>query len=236
MAQRLLIDRPARVAYLGLALAGLACGGAPGSVVPAGAAPVTSAQVAEWVHGTQPSAHRLHRFKWLFRDDKSSAGGRGSARVAPPDSMRFDVAGPFGSGAASAVVIGEQPLWAEPPDAVTKLVPNYPLMWGMFGVARPPSAGAELRGLADGGTLAWQYVEGADTVEYARTAGSPTKMVTLVRRAGEIVGRAEATLDSTGVPLTARLTVPSVPARLDLTFLSTAQANFAPEIWVSRKP
>jgi hypothetical protein len=236
MAQRLLIDRPARLAYLGLALAGLACGGAPGSVVPAAAGPVTSAQVAEWVRGTQPPTHRLHRFKWLFRDDKSSAGGRGSARIAPPDSMRFDVAGPFGSGAASAAVIGDQPLWAQPPDAVTKLVPNYPLMWGMFGMARPPSGGAELRGLADGGTLAWQYVEGADTVEYARTEGAPVRMVTLVRRAGEIVGRAEATLDSTGAPLTAKLTVPSVPARLDLTFLSTAQANFAPDIWVSRKP
>jgi hypothetical protein len=106
----------------------------------------------------------------------------------------------------------------------------------MFGVARPPAAGAELRGLADGTTLAWQYVNGPDTVEYARTPGSPTKMVTLVRRGGEIVGRAEATLDSTGAPVTARLTVPSVPARLDLTFLSTAQATFAPDIWVSRKP
>jgi hypothetical protein len=61
-------------------------------------------------------------------------------------------------------------------------------------------------------------------------------MVTQVRRGGEIVGRAEATLDSTGAPLTARLTVPSVPARLDLTFLSTAQATFAPDIWVARKP
>ena len=32
------------------------------------------------------------------------------------------------------------------------------------------------------------------------------------------------------------VTVPSVPARLDLTFLSTSQAAFAPDIWVSRKP
>lgn len=236
MAQRLLIDRPARLAYLGLALAGLACGGAPGSVVPASAGRVSPEQVSEWVRATLPRGHRLHRFKWLFRDDKSSAGGRGSARIAAPDSMRFDVAGPFGSGAASAAVVGEQPLWAEPPDAVSKLVPNYPLLWGLFGVARPPAAGAELRGLVDGRTIVWQYAQGADTVEYARTAGAPAKMVTLVRHAGEIVGRAEATLDSTGAPLTARLTVPSVPARLDVTFLSTSQADFAPDIWVSRKP
>ena len=236
MGQCLLFDRPARLAYVGWALVGFGCGGSPGSVVPAAAAPVSGEQVAEWVSGTLPSEHRLHRFKWLFRDDKSSAGGRGSARVAPPDSMRFDVAGPFGSGAASAAVVGEHPLWTEPPDAIRKMVPNYPLMWGMFGVARPPADGADLRGLAEGSVTAWRYAEAGDTIEYVRTAGRPTRMVTVVRRAGELVGRAEATLDSAGTPLTARLTVPSVPARLDITFLSTTQADFAPEIWVSRKP
>jgi hypothetical protein len=236
MVQRLLIDRPARLVYLGMALAGLGCRAAPGSVVPASAGPVSPQQVSEWVHATQPAEHRLHRFKWLFRDEQSSAGGRGSARIAPPDSLRFDVAGPFGSGAASAAVIGEQPLWAEPPDAIKKLVPNYPLMWGMFGVARLPEPGAELRGLTDGQITAWRYAEAGDTIEYVRTQGRPTRMVTVVRRAGELLGRAEATLDSAGAPLTSRLTVPSAPARLDLTFLSSSQAAFAPDIWVSRKP
>src|ERR671918_251883 len=207
MAQCLLIDRPARLGYLGLALAGLACRAAPGSVVPASAGPVSREQVAAWVRGTQPAEHRLHRFKWLFRDEQSSAGGRGSARIAPPDSMRFDVAGPFGSGAASAAVVGDQPLWAEPPDAIKKLVPNYPLMWGMFGVARPPPRGAELRGLAEGNVTAWRYAEAGDTIEYVRTEGRPTRMLTVVRRGGELVGRAEATLDSTGAPLAAKLMV-----------------------------
>jgi hypothetical protein len=236
MAQRLLIDRPARLTYLGLALVGLACRSAPGSVVPASAEPVGRDQVAGWVESTQPAEQRLHRFKWLFRDDKSSAGGRGSARIAPPDSMRFDVAGPFGSGAGSAAVVGDRPLWAEPPDAIEKMVPSYPLMWGMFGIARMPDSSADLRGISDGPVTAWRYVEAGDTIEYVRTEGRPTRMVTVVRRAGDLVGRAEATLDSTGAPLAAKLTVPSVPARLDLTFLSTARAEFAPDIWISRKP
>src|SRR5918992_1083063 len=155
MAQRFFVDLPVRLTYLVLLSA--ACRQGPGQLVPATAQPASGEQVARWVAGTVPGHHRLHRFKWLFRDDKSSAGGRGSARIAPPDSMRFDVAGPFGSGAASAAVVGDQPLWAEPPDAVSKLVPNYPLMWGIFGVARPPSGGAELRGLADGELTAWRY-------------------------------------------------------------------------------
>jgi len=236
MAQRLLIDRPGPLAYLGLALAVLGCRSAPGSVVPASAGPVSREQVTEWVLETRPDAHRLHRFKWLFRDDKSSAGGRGSARIAPPDSMRFDVAGPFGAEPAAAALVGETPLWAQPPDAIEKMVPNYPLMWGMFGVARLPEPGADLRGLADGSTIAWQYAEAGDTVEYVRTEGRPARMLTVVRRAGELVGRAETTLDSAGAPLKARLTVPSVPAQLDLTFSSTTRADFAPDIWVSHKP
>jgi hypothetical protein len=234
MAQRLLVDRDVRIAYLLLLLAG--CRSEPGQLVPVAAQPVAARQVATWVTETVPAERRLHRFKWLFRDEKSSAGGRGSARIAPPDSMRFDVAGPFGSGAASAVVVGEQPVWVEPPDAIRKMVPDYPLMWAMFGVARLPTDGAALRGLADGRITAWQYAEGADTTEYVRTTGSPTKLVTEVRRAGEVIGRAETTLDSTGAPLSSRLTVPSVPARLDLTFSSTTQADFAPETWVSRQP
>jgi hypothetical protein len=236
MAQRLLFDRPARLTYLGLALVGLACRSAPGSVVPASAEPVSRDQVATWVESTRPAEHRLHRFKWLFRDDKSSAGGRGSARIAPPDSMRFDVAGPFGAGAGSAAVVGDRPLWAEPPDAIEKMVPNYPLMWGMFGIARMPDSGADLRGISDGPVTAWRYVEAGDTIDYVRTEGRPTRMLTVVRRGGELVGRAEATLDSTGAPLAAKLMVPTVPARLDLTFLSTARAEFAPDIWISRKP
>jgi hypothetical protein len=235
MAQHFLFDRPGRLAYLGL-LAALGCRSAPGSVVPASAAPVSREQVTAWVLETRPDSHLLHRFKWLFRDDKSSAGGRGSARIAPPDSMRFDVAGPFGAEPAAAAVVGDRPLWAQPPDAIEKMVPNYPLMWGMFGVARLPEPGAELRGLKDGSVVAWRYSEAADTVEYVRTGGSPGKMLTVVRRAGKLVGRAEATLDSTGAPVKSRLTVPSVPAQLDLTFSSTSRADFAPDIWVSRKP
>ena len=154
-------------------------------------------QVGKWVAATVPADHRLHRFKWLFQDERSSAGGRGSARIAPPDSLRFDVAGPFGSGAASAAVVGDQPLWAEPPDAVEKLVPNYPLMWAMFGVARFPGRRLAPR-VTDGRVVAWQYAGPTDTVSYVRTGGKSGKLVAEVRHAGKVVGRPETTLDADG--------------------------------------
>jgi hypothetical protein len=228
------LDRPVVLAYLGLV--GLGCRSAPGPVLPASAQPVSEGQVTEWVASTTPSDPRLHRFKWLFKDERASAGGRGSARVTPPDSLRFDVAGPFGSGAASAVVVGDRALWTEPPDAIAKMVPNYPLMWAMFGVARMPHDGVKLRGLTSGATTVWQYAGSSDTIEYARTAGNPVRLVAVVRQNGQLVGRAETELDPDGTPLRSRLTVPSAPAQLDLTFLSTKRDSFAPDIWLRRKP
>lgn len=228
------VDRPILLVYLGLVGAG--CRSAPGTVVPESATPVSPEQVAQWVGSTIPAASQLHRFKWLFRDERASAGGRGSARVAPPDSLRFDVAGPFGSGAASAVVVGGRALWTEPPDAIAKMVPNYPLMWAMFGVARMPQDSAKLRGFTKGSTTAWQYAGASDTVEYARTVGNPVRLVAVVRENGTLVGRAETQLDPDGTPLKSRLTVPSAPAQLDLTFLSTKQDSFASDIWLPRKP
>lgn len=234
MRQCLRLDRPLLLAYLGLI--GVGCRSAPGPLVPVGTEPVSESQIAGWVASTVPPDHLLHRFKWLFQDERASAGGRGSARIATPDSLRFDVAGPFGSGAGSAVVVGEQALWMEPPDAIAKMVPNYPLMWAMFGIARMPPAGVALRGLSKGALTVWQYAGTSDTVDYVRTEGNPGRLVAEVRRAGELVGRAETSLSPDGTPLKSRLTVPSAPARLDLTFLSTTRGSFAPEIWHPRKP
>jgi hypothetical protein len=198
--------------------------------------PVTHEQVAGWVAATVPAESRLHRFKWLFQDERGSAGGRGSARVVPPDSLRFDVAGPFGSGAASAVVVGARAIWTDPPDAIARLVPNYPLMWAMFGVAMLPAEGTRLRGLSRDSLTVWEYAGPSDTIQYARTGGNPVRFVAEARQAGELIGRAETMLQPDGAPLKARLTVPSAPARLDLTFLSTTRATFAPHIWLPRKP
>jgi hypothetical protein len=234
MAQHLRLDRHARLVYLGLVAAG--CRSEPGPLVPKGTQPVSQETVATWVSSTLPSDHQLYRFKWLLRDERGSAGGRGSVRVAPPDSLRFDVAGPFGSGAASAVVVGDTAMWTDPADAISRLVPNFPLMWAMFGIARGPEDGVALYGLTHNSTRAWQYAGSADTVEYALTSGDSGRLIAEVRQSGKLIGRAETTLASDGTPLKARLTVPSAPAQLDLTFLSTARDTFASDIWIPRHP
>jgi hypothetical protein len=133
-------------------------------------------------------------------------------------------------------VIGEAALWTDPADAISRLVPNYPLMWAMFTIARLPPGGVALRGLIVDSTRAWQYAGAADTVEYARISGSSGRFLAEVRQSGKLIGRAETTLGPDGTPLKARLTVPSAPAQLDLTFLSISRDSFAPDLWLPRKP
>jgi hypothetical protein len=109
-------------------------------------------------------------------------------------------------------------------------------MWAMFGVAIMPAEGVDVRGLSQDSATIWQYAGATDTVQYARMTGDPVRFFAEVRQAGELIGRAETTLKPDGAPIKARLTVPSAPARLDLTFISTSRATFAPDIWLPRIP
>lgn len=236
MRQRFLLDPPIWPVYLALSILGC-YPAAPGLVVPISAGPATAQEVGIWVASSIPSSHTLHRFKWLYRNERSSAGGRGSVRVAPPDSLRFDVAGPLGVRAASAVVVGDTSLWVRPPDAISSLVPSYPLLWAMFGVARPPLEGETLRGLSDERLIAWQYSGATDTVSYARTIGASPTFTAEVRRAGKVVGRVQTKLDANGRPVSSRLLVSSAPARLDITFVSTVeQQGFPADVWAPGRP
>ncbi|HEX6643981.1 MAG TPA: hypothetical protein VF037_04850 [Gemmatimonadales bacterium] len=230
MLQRFLVDPRRAGAYLGLAC--LACAPRqPAALVPETAAAVDRSQVGAWVSGSRPEGHRTIRFRWQLQDDRGAAGGRGSARVAGPDSVRLDVAGPLGAGRGSAVVIGDSARWTEPPDIIERLVPSYPLMWAMFGVERMPPEGAALRGSADSAAISWQWASGPDTVSYIRQR-APARLFAESRKGGRLVGRVETEIGPDGRPVTSRLTVPSVPARLTLTFTGSAASEpFATDLW-----
>ena len=208
----------------------------PGALVPGGATPVSRSRSAAWVAATIPSEHRLHRVQVALPRRRSSAGGRGSARIAPPDSLRFDVAGPVRQrrerrGRSWAI----RRSGSSRPTRLQKLVPNYPLLWAMFGVARMPAEGAELaraggrRASPRGSTPARR-----DTVDVCpRTGGAPGtagRRGAAGRRAWS--GGRRPRSAPTARRSAARLTVPerSGPARCHV--LSTTRADFAPEIWL----
>jgi hypothetical protein len=230
MPQRFLVD-PRRVGIY-LALSVLACAPRrPAGLVPEAAVVVERDQVDRWIAASRPTGHRTIRFRWQLQDDRGAAGGRGTARVAAPDSVRLDVVGPLGAGRGAAVVIGDSATWTDPPDIIERLVPSYPLMWAMFGVERLPPVGALLRGVADSTGTAWQWSMGADTVTYQRRT-APATLIAESRQAGRVIGRVETQFGADGRPSESRLTVPSVPARLTLTFTASApSASFPADLW-----
>jgi hypothetical protein len=236
MGQQVLLDRPGLLVYLPLILI-VGCHPDPGPLVPVNAVPVGAEQIRSWVTSTAPTGHRLYQFNWLFRNERSSAGGVGRVRVAGPDTLRFDARGPLGSGRMAAVVVGDQALWAEPEDQVAQVVPNYPLLWAMFGVARMPDAGASFRGLDDTRITVWEYASQGDTVVYSRSKDAPVRFIAEIRRAGRLYGRVETRLSTSGQPVSARLIVPDVPAQLDIKFVAnTPDTVFPPDTWLPPSP
>lgn len=227
-----------RMLPLALVLVGACAGGGlPPLPMPVGLAPATPAEAVTWARSTRPSDNREIRFRFQFLDEQGSAKGRGRIRLALPDSVRFDVAGPFGAGRAAAFVAGDTALWADPQEDVQKLVPNYPLFWAMLGVVRSPAPGATVRKFADGTITAWQFVAGGDTVEYVRDAGTASRLVAEVRQAGKPVGRVETKFGPDGLPVSSRLVVPKPAAKLDLTFYQNGKARpFAPDTWTRPAP
>lgn len=230
MPQWFRLDRPGWVVYL--AIASAACTGAPAAVAPKGLVPVGPAQVNAWVARTTPRQAVMHRFTWLYQDEQASKGGRGSVRIVPPDSLRFDFAGSLGIGKGSAAVVRDSAIWVVPDRSVDELVPGISLLWAVLGVAQPPADRVTLLGLEERGTTAWQYAAGPDTTTYVQSGTGGSTLVAEVRQGGKVVGRASVTLTADGYPVKARLTVPSVPSKLEITFYATVPAaQFPPEIW-----
>ena len=236
MAQRLRLDRPVSAIYLALGILG-ACKPTLQPVVPMEAVAVSTDSVAVWTASTVPTGRILHRFKLLYRDERSSVGGRGSARVAAPDTLRFDVAGPLGANPAAAMVVGDSAVWIDAPESIKDIVPSYPLLWAGFGIVRPASGATILWAGQAGEVAVWRLVAGTDTVEYALTRGAKRRLQAELRQGGRTLARMDARFTADGRPATARLSIPSRPSQLDLTFtLSDPSARFPANVWSPRRP
>ncbi len=235
MPQRFRIDRPLRLLYLGLALAGctnVGVGKVEPSVMPIGAGPIPAERVRELVAATTPTEPQRLRLKFKFRDKKGQVGGNGGASIAPADSLRLDMRGPLGLGKGAAMVVGDSAVWVSGSDVINRIVPDYRLLWAMLGIARMPADSATLRGSETADTVAWEYATGTDTVEYRQSKGVTPGLVTLVRRNGKVLGKVETLFTPEGTPASSRLLVPGTPARLDITFTETTRpATLKPDIW-----
>ena len=188
-----------------------------------------------------PLRQTVIRFRWRYVDRRAEFAGRGSARIAPPDSMRFDYAGPFGLGSGAAVVIGDSVRWADPEANFRSLVPAIPMLWASLGMVRPPADAAAVFGRreADGAAprVVWRFAA-ADTLDYVVTAGegSRHRLEAEWRRGATVVARSRTLLDVQDRPIGARVDFPEAKARFELTVVGVdTAAVIPPALWRSRR-
>lgn len=200
-------------------------------LVPLPLAPVPWDSGVVWAVATVPARHTLIRFRWKYRDAGKSYAGRAAVRVAPPDSLRIDYAGPFNWGAGAALVVGDTTVWADPEKNFRSLVPAVRMLWAGLGIVRPPAVGAAVFGLVGGGPGApggsggpgadsvriWRFVQGEDTLDYRLARGGTRVLEAEWRRQGKVVARSRAELDIRAMPASARIDFPEGPARFEFT-------------------
>ena len=212
-------------------------------------APASRDSALGWSRASLPRAPTLIRFRWRYQDERVKYAGRGTARIAPPDSLRFDYSGPLGLGSGAAVIIGDSVAWADPDKDFRSLVPAIPMLWAAFAMVRPPAEDAAILGAQLGDSthgrrrIVWRFAQAEDTLDYVVTdsAGRESILEAEWRRAGKIVARSRAHLDASRHPASARVDMPqaskgSGDARFELTVgvVDTA-AVIAPALWRSRR-
>jgi len=207
-------------------------------------APANRDSAVAWTRTTLPRTPTLIRFRWRYQDERVKYAGRGSTRIARPDSLRFDFAGPFNLGNGAAVVIGDSVAWADPEKNFRSLVPAIPMLWAAFAMVRPPANDARVLGgqLVDSVThkrrVFWRFAQVEDTLDYVVTdsGGRESLLEAEWRRRGAVVARSRSQLDALRRPASARVDFPEAPARFELTVgvVDTA-AVIPPNVWRSRR-
>ena len=204
-------------------------------------APASRDSAAAWAKRTLPTTPTLIRFRWRYQDERVKYAGRGTARIAPPDSLRFDYVGPLGLGSGAAVVIGDSVVWADPEKNFRSLVPAVRMLWAAFGMVRPPAPDAAVLGarLADSTTARrrgiWRFAQPEDTLDYMVTdsAGRESLLEAEWRRRGKMMARSRSQLDTLAH---ARVDFPEASARLELIVgaIDTAVV-IPPAVWRRRR-
>jgi hypothetical protein len=209
-------------------------------LVPAPLGPANRDSAAAWTRGTLPASRTAIRFRWRYEDGRVKYAGRGSARVAPPDSLRFDYAGPFGLGSGAAVVIGDTVAWADPVANFRSLVPAIPMLWASLGMVQPPDSEATVFGLTEQSRTIWRFATSRDTLDFMATLGgergTERRLEAEWRRDGKVVARSRTRLDSLARPVGARIDFPEAKARFELTVVAVdTAAVIPPALWRRRR-
>ncbi len=233
-----MLDRRIALSYIGACAVLAGCRGRLAPLIPLPLAPVARDSAVAWAGATVPAHRTAIRFRWRYQDDQRRWGGRGQARIAPPDSLRFDYVGTLGLGVGAAAMVGDTVVWADPEKNFRSLVPAV--------IVRSPAAdatvfgervqGAGAGGAADSAVRLWRFVQGEDTLDYRESTGSVRVLEAEWRQRGKVLARSRTQCDVHTMPANARIDFPEGRARFELTVVAVdTVAAFDPAIWRSRR-
>jgi hypothetical protein len=227
-----LLARPGKRSYLAaLTLVAAACSRAPHSLAIAGTfVPASAEELAAAARRTVPARAELVRFAWRSDDGRVQLSGSGAARIAPPDSMRVDIAAALGLGRATLILTGDSAV-ARPADVVRQVLPDRFALWAALGVLRVPAGDLTVARFEDGERSVWRVTDGEGRVTLFELRGD-----TLVGGSREVGGRTamQLTLErgpDGGVRL-ARLLDLVRPSRLEIAIQGREERDgFPDETW-----
>lgn len=153
---------------------------------------------------TRPAQRQVVRISWRSDDGHLQLAGRGAVRIAPPDSLRADIAASLGVARSTLVMTGDA-VAARPAEFVDQLLPDRFALWAVLGIIRVPTgsllvehAEAGARNLwrttdADGRITTFELNRGALVSVKREQGGRTTSQLRLTHGAGGDVRRASLT-------------------------------------------
>jgi hypothetical protein len=225
-----LSGRHSYLAAAALVLSG--CGPRPQAVTPAGASFVASTRDAfqDAARSTLPVGHRIARIGWRAENGDLQLSGSGAVRIAPPDSLRLDVAATLGLGRSTLIMAGESAS-AQPEATLDQILPDRFALWAALGVMRAPPRAVSFEVADAAGTSAWRVTDAAGRATVFSLRDGVLSSVTRLDH-DAVASQLRLTRDTEGRVSRASLVDTGRQFRLqvDVSAWETSE-GFAPEIW-----
>jgi hypothetical protein len=156
----------------------------------------TTVALAEAALRTAPAQRQIIRLGWRADDGRLQLSGNGAARVAPPDSLRADIAATLGLGRATVILAGDI-AESQPASVVDQVLPDRFALWAALGIMRPPTGIVRVERLEAGARIVWRVTDGSGKITIFELAsgalvsvsreegGRTTSQMRLTRENGE---------------------------------------------------
>ena len=205
--------------------------GHPGLLVPSGAfRPASREDFLAAAALTVPPARQIVRLRWHSDDGDVQYRGSGAARIAPPDSLRADIAGSLGLGRAALIMTGDSVV-ARPANTVDRVLPDRFALWAVLGIVRLPPGNVRIEQAADGERSLWRTTDEAGRVTVFEMRGG--SLVSVSRLEGDqATSQLRLVRGADGAVSQASLTDVPRRLRLDVTITTREPSDgFPPEVW-----